>query len=1629
MHLLTEICTLSKLIRILVYLHTLEGIAVLSTQFIHCFVLAPVEKKHPGIMNDLGLNSREQSKREVVRLTQLLRSAQMTDKNRADIVSKIEIIEDSMRDFEPEIDEAAFAERQETLEQNAGLKEIFRSFWFCVSHMTNSENELEKAGYVQFHLRLSRALGATYDFSNEEAALHAAERDYSHDVEVYGGSITQAAFNDIIFQVVDMYTEYIDAMYYQSFSWAVLDAIANLEKSPPRLKPLAQVECIMKLENEAAMVTAYIDAKPEVAKLTIMNNWMERVPDVQKRMAARRGGNLIGDASIDTLHAVTRRLKKTAGESETDSDIDEVDEQSAGLAQENKNDYVVETKTKTKTKTKPDAGAIVAVKHDSAVAQVIDDDDPLDTMIKLRYERKSQETISHESYFRKKNAGEGKKAFFRAGGKACGVYVASNAIQAAFKETKDMREKSSFRRRSVLLHTTSLAHVKTYEKGNTRRTTPKEKKEGADGLTGVTPPQTSLNASLIDDSTPILGEGSVYISSKEMFVEDVVQPKKKITDPYDNDYEDVGDVDAEWAAFREHLQLVNEHDRAMQRIAAEEQARRDEEIRKQNEDALKFKEARERAEADELVAKLAAEAAVAAAAQAANDRLLATVSLDKQLLNTPHMNLQSSTLNAHFDSLPRAYVQGSSKDGDEAIDEASQFDITFNERYELDSFFAASAAASIASEMSADELVYEAANAASIAAKKVKEAAELAAKATSRVLKMQDAFEGYEDLQVLKALKREQEKQLLRQEMDSITGSSSKVSIKRLIELQKREMESKVKELADARILADKEQRKQDTLSSAIAAGEASIKSKESSPPPTSKRKKKKSSSRAASSLATRTSINDSSVVNTLTETRDNDSVGMLSQVTGTDFDIDGSSLADSEVEGAFDLTGLQTADNLGGQEMFGVSYAGSSIIDDYAGESYTPKQVDHEQQDSELLLIEKRKAALESKQFPFPHKSYYSIVKKTQVDMSEGQLGSWNHERAVKLNLLARAGNIVDEDYEKMQLSLIASSPEKSLEIKARPLPWFADEVKRTRGKTGRTNIEKQRALIQPGDLRFIKEVGSKNSIASPVSVKNPVVMPNPEESVVLEQNPPSELNELSQILSVNTIANSEELPPIEPNESEKVVAAVDAVCTPHTQVSTPQVADPYEIGILEKMRIKQNNAFIAQMVSGANMGRMKQKEPTLLVAGTVSAFKGFDAKPVIDAKAYGKLVDFPHNVEKQTSPIHPNRGFRISNKFVGKTVQVQSVSESTMTRSEFNYASPTKETISKNARDVRSPTADAALRIALGTDTTTSPARTPPVMKMTPKTAVQSEEKIQDTMTDALNTYDSPTATKEKPKTPMSATVKTPMSATVAVLEKSRIGVENPSLTLRSYQRYKSDYEGKQALVVCSEKTMSAVMPAIADPVGPASTLGADSIEEHPRFRYSGLPSPLLPAPTHYSSKATSLALLKKKFGVISEPEFVPDLNLNISSTTASMDPPFWLPKAVKCLNDPMHHDRSSHINGWDDLKTDLKSRNPNADAERANVLLTIKRQQAYLLRFNDYVTTTKARNSNVEFVNFVNKDIPVLTEGNKKALYNFYDKYELPLVQQRVTKLKVEKDIAERRKQAFHKRRDELEALEFA
>ena len=1464
-------------------------------------------------MNTFGVNSRQQKKREVVRLQVLLKCSQMTDHNRAEMLRKIDALEDAMRDLEPELDKDAFADRQHAITENSGLNEIFKSFWFCVSHLTNTLGELEIAGYVQFHVRLSRALGATYDVSDPTSALKAAERDFAHDVEVYG-TITREAFNDIVFQIVDLYTEFMDPMYYQSFSWAVLDAIADLEKHPPRFKPLPQVPCIMKLDNEAAMVTAYINAKSEVAKLSIMNQWMERVPEVQKRFAGRRGGGTLETSNVDALIAVTRRNRKSAmanGDSDTDSDPD-VD------------------KTLTTIKgNKAKSNNIASGESDEEKNALHDAHKIEDTMIERRYKdhqsRHSGKSYSHESYFRNKKPKSGDQS--------------RSGLATWSSQTPDGRPKTSNRRQSFLLKTTSLAGVNEYKDKTMKRHL---KSKTSENITTENEEETSSSLEIASNDN--VEANQIKVSAKN---------KAKITDPYDDEYQEE-EVDPEWQAFREHLRLINDHDRAMQRIAAEEQARRDEEVRKQNEDALRFKEARERAEAAELAEKLAKEAAVAAGAQAELDRMLAGISFDRQLLNTPGCPRS-------VDNLPLAYVKGSAKDGDEAIDEGSQFDITFTERYELDSFFAASAAASIASEMSADELIYVAANAADIAARKAKEEAELAAKASARALKMQDAFEGYEDLQILKALKREHEKAMLRQEMDSITGSSSKISLIRLQDLQKQEMANKIKELQENKVRAAREAKRHDMLTSSI---NESTKSRENSP-------ELKTRSRGDNKSTTISRISGTSSASVVAV---DDHISVLSQFT------DGMSLESTEFGTTFNLTEPRAAVFLG-RETLGVSHAGSSIIDDYAKGMYIPKAV-------ESQVFEEN--TMEKKQFPFPHKSYYKVISEARPTASEGTLGTWNHDRASSLNLLIHTKSAVEEDFEQMRMSLLGKSDTGSLNKlqllkEPRVLPWFANDVKRTRGKTGQATAEKQRELVQPGDIRHLKMLAKEGS---------------PQRNSLLTQTgAPTNVNEES----VDTPLQDVSLMSVPVTNPEIIIDSTvhnTGVATPKATPPLSGSATPMNAISQAKMshseRIKLNNDFISKMVLAAGVSK---KEPKQLALGTVSSFRGYDARPVINAAEFGKFVELPHSLEVQSSPVHPNRNFRVPDKQTERAFQIQRVLPSEVSRSEFHNTSPKLD---------RSTSTEGLATIA----NQIAKSETNFTTKKNSNAVLGFESNFREPMTDALDTADLNVISDAKRHTDE------------AGLEINHTGDQtNPSLVIRSYRKHASDSDAKKVIVVCSDKTIQALEPARADPIGPAGKLGADSIEDHPRFRYSGLPAPQMPPPTHYMSKFTHLSLKQNKTGILNDGH-------EVCLPGTSDSPPFWLPKAVKSLNDPLHHDRSSHINGWNDLKQDLMLRNPNADGERANVLLTLKRQQAYLTRFNDYVTTTKARNSNAEFVNFVFKDDPLISIGQREDLLSFYDKYSnnLPVVKDRIQKLRIESHKADQRKQVFRLKRAAIEEQEF-
>ena len=64
----------------------------------------------------------------------------------------------------------------------------------------------------------------------------------------------------------------------------------------------------MKTNNEAAMTTNYLSGttKNDMVTLKIMNKWMMRVPDVQKRLATRRGGGELNEQMAEDIQVCMR---------------------------------------------------------------------------------------------------------------------------------------------------------------------------------------------------------------------------------------------------------------------------------------------------------------------------------------------------------------------------------------------------------------------------------------------------------------------------------------------------------------------------------------------------------------------------------------------------------------------------------------------------------------------------------------------------------------------------------------------------------------------------------------------------------------------------------------------------------------------------------------------------------------------------------------------------------------------------------------------------------------------------------------------------------------------------------------------------------------------------------------------------------------------------------------------------------------------------------------------------------------------------------------------------------------------------------------------------------------------------
>ena len=243
--------------------------------------------------------------RELVRLYALAQIKDMTEKNRSDILIKIEKFEEEKYQCKDIFRQDEFDERQAILAENSGLNDIFCAMWNCASAWAK-DGELDIRAYVKIHCLISKALGS-YD-SDQSVMVDRGALAFTHYHDMYG-KIDKSSFIDIMFKTIEHHTEFIDPDYYAAFAWTVLDAVSDLKKNPPRFRTVNKISTIMKLDNEAKMLGTFYKNQDAVVQLKVSNEFLERVPQIQQQtLATRRTGETMSQNDLEMLQVVARRV-------------------------------------------------------------------------------------------------------------------------------------------------------------------------------------------------------------------------------------------------------------------------------------------------------------------------------------------------------------------------------------------------------------------------------------------------------------------------------------------------------------------------------------------------------------------------------------------------------------------------------------------------------------------------------------------------------------------------------------------------------------------------------------------------------------------------------------------------------------------------------------------------------------------------------------------------------------------------------------------------------------------------------------------------------------------------------------------------------------------------------------------------------------------------------------------------------------------------------------------------------------------------------------------------------------------------------------------------------------------------
>eukprot|EP01040_Poterioochromonas_malhamensis_P001581 gene1581-1675_t len=260
-----------------------------------------------GLLRDENIPStRREIKRKIISLQTMLRVNEMTADNRKLIEKNIAELRKHSTTFQPKVDKEELEKRRSFIENNPGLKDIFQTLWAVFFKYTN-DGYLSKEGYMKFNHSVLISLGGLKSFEDVGAML---ESDWHYDKSVFG-PFDSKGFFDLLFETIEMWTEVVNPNYYAAFAWALLDSIADTTAHPPKLRPLREIRCVTKLDNEMSMINSYLKNKRIRAALSIENEWLMRVPEVQKRLQSRKLGTEFTLAHQSMVEVITHSLRKS----------------------------------------------------------------------------------------------------------------------------------------------------------------------------------------------------------------------------------------------------------------------------------------------------------------------------------------------------------------------------------------------------------------------------------------------------------------------------------------------------------------------------------------------------------------------------------------------------------------------------------------------------------------------------------------------------------------------------------------------------------------------------------------------------------------------------------------------------------------------------------------------------------------------------------------------------------------------------------------------------------------------------------------------------------------------------------------------------------------------------------------------------------------------------------------------------------------------------------------------------------------------------------------------------------------------------------------------------------------------